>query len=242
MLSAWCFAGGTDGAFAAAGAWYATANMLDCGDGMLARLQNSGSPFGRLVDGVVDWAISVAIFVGLAIGLTTQTGNVLMWWLVMAGGLTSALHAFVFDYYQQEYISNVRGRHNFLSQELQRVTSELETLTASRKGWGKRLALRVYLRYMELQSRSQFKEDLKTQAPPEMFRKYNLRIMQWWTVLGATTNRTGLIVAAIAGRPDLFCWIVLIPGNLYLLFMLIWQHRVQRQLDNELRSSSGSDL
>ena len=235
FASAWCFLPGTREGFVWAGIWYAVANTLDCGDGMLARLQKSGTPFGRLVDGVVDWAISVAIFIALAHGLGAATGNPLMWWLAAAGGGTSALHAIVFDYIQQEYICNVRGNRNFLSKELERVNAELEERGAKGGRWWSRLGLGIYLRYLTLQAKSQFKENGEQQAPPALFREYNFRLMRWWTVLGATTNRTGLIVAAILGRPDLFCWIVAIPGNLYLLTMLLVQRRTQRRLEQKLR-------
>ncbi|HEX9006285.1 MAG TPA: hypothetical protein VF889_03245, partial [Bacteroidota bacterium] len=184
---------------------------------------------------VVDWAISVAIFVALAHGLSSATGNPMMWWLVAAGGFTSALHAIVFDYIQQEYICNVRGNRNFLSKELERVRAELEGRRAHGGGWWSRLWLEVYLRYLTVQAKSQFKENGEQQAPPQLFREYNSRLMRWWTVLGATTNRTGLIVAALLGRPDLFCWIVFIPGNLYLLSMVLIQRRTQRRLEQKLR-------
>src|SRR5436309_2404857 len=75
LASAYSFTRGTISGMAWGGIWYAIANTLDCSDGQLARLQGSGTPLGRLVDGVVDWVISVAIFVGLAIGLQRSTGD-----------------------------------------------------------------------------------------------------------------------------------------------------------------------
>ncbi len=241
FASAWYFLPGTREGFIWAGVWYAIANTLDCGDGMLARLQKSGTPYGRLVDGVVDWAISVAIFVGLGFGLSRATGNPMTWWLVAAGGFTSALHAIVFDYIQQEYICNVRGTRNFLSKELGRVRAELDERSAQGSQWWSRLWLEIYVRYLTLQSKSQFKENGEQQAPPALFREHNYRLMRWWTVLGATTNRTGLIVAALLGRPDIFCWIVAIPGNLFLLSMLLLQRRAQRRLEQKLRVASYSE-
>src|ERR1051325_8384328 len=93
LISAWYFSAGTPAALAAAAVWYAVANVLDCSDGQLARLQKSGSLMGRVVDGVVDYISSVAIFLGIGIG----GGQ--MWWLVVLGGVSSALHAIMFDQY-----------------------------------------------------------------------------------------------------------------------------------------------
>lgn len=234
LISAWCFSIADGTAFVAAAIWYFAANVFDCGDGMLARLQNSGSPLGRLVDGVVDWIISLAVFFALGYTLSAIWGTSSMWWLVAAAGISSALHAMAFDYYQQEYLSNVRGRKNFLSQEVERIRERLEGLRTTRTSWHTRVFLTIYLSYMAFQERSQFKESQERQAPPEIFRAHNKTIMRWWTFLGSTTNRTALIVFGLFSRPDLFCWLVTIPGNLFLIFMLIWQRNVQRRLDNAI--------
>ena len=66
LISAWEF---SVGGLVAAAAWYAAANILDCSDGQLARLQKSGTPLGRLVDGIADYISSVAIFLGIGFGL-----------------------------------------------------------------------------------------------------------------------------------------------------------------------------
>jgi len=41
--------------------------------------------------------------------------------------------------------------------------------------------------------------------------------MRLWSLLGPTTNRTILIVCALAGKTELFLWIVLVGGNAWLL-------------------------
>ena len=240
LLCAWCFAQGTTGEFFAAGIWYAVANTLDCADGMLARLQNSGTPFGRLVDGIVDWIISVAIFVGVGIGLTAITGNPMMWWLAAAGGFTSAFHAIVFDSQQQAYIAAIRGKGDYLNAELDRARAELKRDGKSRVWFGKRLALGFYLAYMRVQERSHLSATSAPTVPAELYRRFNLRAFRWWTLIGATTNRTGLIVAALFGRPDIFCWLIATVGNLYLLFMVLWQRRIRQNLARAHDATSGS--
>lgn len=238
LLSAWCFARGTVSGFVAAGLWYAAANTLDCADGMLARLQNSGTPFGRLVDGFVDWIISVAIFFGVAIGLTAMSGDPSMWWVAAAGGFTSAFHAIVFDSQQQLYIAAIRGRQNHLAAELARAHAELDGTGNTPAWFGKRIALRIYLAYMRVQQQSDLSSAPGPAVPAEMYRRYNLTAFRWWTLLGATTNRTGLIVAALFGRPDIFCWLIATVGNLYLLFMILWQRRIRQQLARDVAAAA----
>jgi hypothetical protein len=230
LAAAYCFSLGTGGALIAAAIWYAVANILDCCDGMLARLQGSGSPLGRLVDGIADWVIAVAIFVGLGIGLEISTGDPAVWYLVVAGGLTSALHAVVFDLHQQEYLSGVRGDRSFHSKETEKVEKELGELRGKKGNWWRKAVLRTYMQYLKVQGPVKGKSENKRQVAPEVFRQYNRRVMRWWTLLGTTTNRTLLILAALLHAPFAFLWIVVVAGNLYLLFMLLQQRIASRRM------------
>jgi len=236
LASAYCFSLGTPEQFAAGGIWYAVANMLDCADGQLARLQNSGTPLGRLVDGVVDWIISVAIFLGLGVGLAAYTGDASVWYLVVAGGITSALHSILFDYYQQDYIAKVRGQKSYLTREIENVEAELHKAENAKNEVLRRMPLNLYLGYLHIQQRSQLKKDDGRQLAPDLYRNSFKRLTRWWTFLGATTNRSLLIVAGLLHQPEIFLWIVFVPGNLYLVAMLLWQRTIQRQLEDSLKT------
>lgn len=231
LVAAYYFSSGTGAALAIGAVWYAVANILDCGDGMLARLQGSGSPLGRLMDGIIDWIIGVAVFVALGIGLEAATGDPRIWLLVIAGGLSSALHAIMFDYHQQEYLSHVRGTTSFHSRETDKAHGELRRLEESGGPWWRRMVMVLYLQYMKVQERVQTKPGDQRHVSPEIFREHNRRIMRWWTLLGSTTNRSLLIIAALLNMPALFFWIVVVPGNLFLLFMLLQQRNVRRRME-----------
>lgn len=231
LVAAYNFSLGTVNAFVVAGIWYAVSNVLDCCDGMLARLQGSGSPLGRLVDGIADWVIAVAIFLGLGIGLHSALGDPTIWYLVVAGGITSALHAMVFDSQQQEYLSNVRGKASYQTFELDRVRGEVESLRERKGSWLRKGMLLIYLQYLKIQEQTQVRPATRKQFSPEVFRDHNRRIMRWWTLLGTTTNRSLLILAALFNAPTVFLWVVVIAGNLFLLFMLLQQRNVRRRME-----------
>ncbi len=235
LASAYSFAAGTPSGFAWGGIWYAIANTLDCSDGQLARLQGSGTPLGRLVDGVVDWAISLAIFVGLAIGLQQATGNAGVWFLVTAAGLTSALHAFMFDLYQQQFIAAVRGQENFVDRELKKIRPELAVLEESRRKPVRRMVLGVYVQYLEAQRRSRSPEVEGRHYDPELFRSMNKSVMRFWTILGPTTNRSLLVIAGLVNNPYIFLWPVVTIGNILLVIALVWQRRVLLKLDKAVQ-------
>lgn len=235
LASAYSFAEGTVPGMAWGGIWYAIANTLDCSDGQLARLQGSGTPLGRLVDGVVDWVISVAIFAGLAIGMQRMSGDAGVWWIVSIAAITSAVHAFFFDLYQQQFIAAVRGQENFVDRELAKVRSQLDLSNPARPGTLKVLILSIYLRYLEAQYRSRSPEVEKRNYPPDLFREYNRNVMRFWTILGPTTNRSLLIIAGLVNNPYIFLWPVITAGNLLLIIALVWQRRTLRRLDATLQ-------
>ena len=228
LISAFEFAQGTPSGFLAGAMWYVAANVLDCSDGMLARLQKSGTPLGRLVDGVVDWATSVAIFLGLGLGMSAYFGSELYWLLAIAAGVLSGYHAMVFDKRQQEYISTARGERNFIKRESEKVEFELHKSSNPIR----KFFLSLYARYLKAQEGNSHEETSAIHYEPAVYRQHNMSIMRWWTWLGPTTNRSMLIATGIVARPDWFCWCVIFPLNVYLIFLFAWQRKVTRRLDN----------
>jgi phosphatidylglycerophosphate synthase len=224
LISAFEFAQGTARGFAFGAMWYAIANVLDCGDGMLARLQKSGTPLGRIVDGIVDWVSSVAIFFGLGWGMSAYFQNPLYWLLATAAGVVSGYHAMVFDKRQQEYISTVRGERNFFEREEEKVDIELAKSTGLRK-----LFLSAYQSYMRVQGSE---HDEQKHYDPASYRSHNKSLMRWWTWLGPTTNRTLLMIAALLAHPEWFCWFILIPANLFLMMMMAKQKRIDERMES----------
>ncbi len=234
LIAAFEFSQGNPTGYLWGAIWFAIANVLDCGDGMLARLQKSGTPLGRIVDGIVDWISSVAIFYGLGVGMTAQNAEPMYWLLAIGAGVLSGYHAMVFDKRQQEYISTVRGERNFVERESEKINAEMQ------KGGNpfRKFVLWVYQSYMKVQERSQAQKTLPKQYPPDTYRQFNKTIMRWWTFLGPTTNRSLLIIAGAFALPEWFCWLVIIPLNIYLAGMLLWQGTITRQLDKAIGNSS----
>jgi phosphatidylglycerophosphate synthase len=237
LLSAFEFGQGTPNGFVWGAVWYATANVLDCGDGMLARLQNSGTPLGRLVDGLVDWISTFAILLGLAIGMSAYFGNPLYWLLVAAAGIVSGYHAMVFDKRQQAYLSSVRGERNFQDREFEKIELELK----KSQNAVRRMFLSLYLKYLSVQ-KATVQSEAAVVYPPEIYRANYKALMRGVTWLGPTTNRTLLMVSSLALHPEWFCWGVLIPGNLYLMFILAWQKNVASNLNEAAVAASRTAL
>lgn len=232
LFASWYFSKGIASMFAWAALWYTIANILDCADGQLARLQKSGTLLGRIVDGVVDYIISLAIFIGIGLGLEAAGNG--MWLLVILAGVSSAVHAMFFDHYQSEFISTVRGDpdKSGLQSELDQFTGEIESLKSEHRDWVKVFFLSLYVWYLHLQQRASTREHVY-QFDPQTYRRQNLLMIRLWSFLGPTTNRTLLIVCALVGRIEWYLWIVIVAGNAWLYICYVLQQKIHRRMAEE---------
>ncbi|MBI5215997.1 MAG: CDP-alcohol phosphatidyltransferase family protein [Ignavibacteriae bacterium] len=208
LIAAYYFSTGVPTALMLGAIWYALANILDCADGQLARINKSGTPLGRVVDGVADYISSVAIFLGIGFGLEAQ-GNP-QWLLVIAAGISSAIHAIKFDEVQSAYIAYAKGETGVTGKEIEKYSAQLEVPSISPV---KRLTLTLYLMYLKLQRNTQTSKP-ETQTS-----------VRFWSWLGPTTNRTLLIVAALFGNIYVFLYGVTLVGNVYFFLLSTFMRR-----------------
>ena len=207
---------------------YALANILDCADGQLARLQGSGTLLGRVIDGVADYFSTTAIFLGIGISLSSGGNNV--WWLVIGAGVSSAFHAMIFDDYQGKFISGGSGAGDGIKQEIERFTEEINIMRREHRDGMKVLLIHAYIGYLQFQHRLNLGATQRS-VDPERFRKENRLMIRLWSFLGPTTNRTILIVCAFVNYIGLYLWIIVLIGNLWLIISFLLQRVINRRLE-----------
>lgn len=208
--SAFWLAHGTPSALAWSAVVYAFANVLDCADGQLARLQKSGTPLGRVWDGVADYISSVAIFLAI---WWISPGHLL--WLVLFAGISSAVHAMVFDYYQRLFI--LAGKDDPVEEEIRRLEDEISQAASPAP---RMFFLGLYVAYL--------KQQRAITRRVGSGGKTGLSI-RYWSFLGPTTNRTALIVCMLVARVDLYLAIVAFVGNLWMVMCVLLQNRPYRK-------------
>lgn len=89
-----------------------TANLLDCVDGQLARLTNTNSKIGRILDGLAGDIWFFVIYVSLALRLKNEYGNWLFFIPAVVSGLSHLVQANITDYYKTlhlYFISKEKG-------------------------------------------------------------------------------------------------------------------------------------
>ncbi|TAK58514.1 MAG: hypothetical protein EPO24_08440 [Bacteroidetes bacterium] len=88
--------------------------------------------------------------------------------------------------------------------------------------------MKLYLAYLNIQQR--FRSPDNSAIDRKKFYTENILIIRWWTLLGPTTNRTLLILSALLGNVEMFLWLILIPGNLWLVVCLIYQKMIDKKI------------
>jgi phosphatidylglycerophosphate synthase len=220
-----CLAHGTPKSYAIGGLLYGLSNVLDCSDGMLARIKKNGTATGRIVDGVVDYVTGAAVFVGLGIGLTKAVHGEMLnlpanaWVLVVFTALCTALHAVSSDYFRNTYLDQQHSSSAGIESDLEKYGAELSRLD-SLKGHGvDKMLIRVYLGYLKLQAGNSLQRKKRIPAAPRQMIKPSTVML--WNLIGPSTHISFFIAAILLFRPQIFFDFVLIGANAWMLFLFI---------------------
>jgi phosphatidylglycerophosphate synthase len=228
LLAAWQFSYGTPEDSIYGALLFVISNVLDCADGQLARIQKSGTLFGRIIDGVADYIVGIAIFIGIGFGFGYMNHE--MWIVLVLAGFSTAMHAIFFDHYQNEFISIVRSEKNFLDKEIEQFRNELRIMKTDRRNSVRSILLIFYLKYLIVQKGFGKKPD-NVQFDSARYKNENSLAIRFWSFIGPTTNRTILIFFAFLGSIDVYLWTVLIAGNLWLIFCRIYQSIIEKRME-----------
>lgn len=209
-------------------------DVLDCSDGMLARLQQSGSRIGRILDGAADYVVTVAFYAGIGVGYASRSEHPgPAWVLTILAGLSNALHSGLVDYYRNRYLDHKLQRVSVLGDDLEEFRQEYQGMQREKGRVGEKVLLWIYLQYSALQ-RLAIPRRTRTaggsEIPAGTYLEKNKRLMRWWTFLGPTTELTLLILGCLAGRIEVFLWVIVLCGNGLALVLKILQDRSDQRL------------
>jgi hypothetical protein len=186
-------------------------NAFDNADGQLARLTNTGSRAGRILDSISDHIVFFGIYLHLALRCLAGGASPAIWVLALAAGLSHAVQGGFADYFRNAYLFFVAGPSRAEVDSSVRLRAEYNQLLWRRQPWQKFL-LRTYLNFTLGQEKL---------SPNLMY----LRAAAWRafpsTIPGALQARY-----RAAARP-LFKWIGLLMTNtrmLILFLVLILDH------------------
>ena len=249
VLAGFSYGFGTAYAVTIGGLLYLSANILDCADGQIARLKKNGTKVGRIVDGFIDYVVSTAIFIGIAVGLTHQQsdslfqpyGNIFhlnpyvyIWLISLLAGISSAIQAFYFDFYRNKYLEIVYGKFYSLEDEIKEFEEEKERIIKEPQnaGFFDKYLINIYLKYTKLQLKSQMKKKSHSEEKidPGTYRSKNMLPLRILSFAGSTTHITMCIICSFFDRLEIFLLICFLPLNIIMLIIYLIQRGIYNKL------------
>lgn len=233
ILSGYYFSRGDARSFFIAGVLLGLSSILDCADGMIARLKKNGTKTGRLVDGVVDYTVSVFVYIGLAIGLSRAINNGWMdfpfdpWGLLAVVGVCNMIHAGLADHYRNLYDAHVYGKRIIPQIEIREFSTQLKHLNEQKGKYIDKLLIKIYLVYLRAQAGKKVKAFVR--FDPQEYKKYNRKLLFLWNFIGHTTHLSFFIISALFYNPMIFFYYTIVFANLWMLGLFPLQGRANNK-------------
>jgi phosphatidylglycerophosphate synthase len=242
------------------GRWYAPlvaagllflSQVVDCSDGMLARMQKSASELGRMLDGTSDAVTMVAAVVGSVYLIIQRYPGppyvpaviaVLAYLTVQ----TSMMHTTAYDHYKNVFVRmTVRGTCD--SEDVEQAVERHALLRGQRQGLVLRFAWWLYVGYLKRQRRFLRWFDPHTvtrmgtlppwdQAVADGYRRRALGPMRVWrSAFGVGALVFGFALFNAVGRPDLLIpFRLLLMNAVFFLYLMPAQRRASREAFREV--------
>ncbi len=234
FLAAWFLSLGDRRSMIIGGCMYGLANVIDCTDGMIARLKKNGAKTGRIVDGAVDYLVGIAISLGYAFGLmhARQNGDLSMplhpWPLILIALASTMVHCILSDKYRSLYESHVYGKIVHPHNEWMEFEQEHQRLKKEGGSRLNRFLIRSYLYYCRFQAARGCKPFRRVR--PDLYARYNNLMVMLWNLIGPAMHITLLVIAAIFYKPQIFFWYAIVFANLWIVLLFPIQEILNRKL------------
>jgi hypothetical protein len=251
MSAPWAMLAHFPGHMPVAGLCVFLSAVADCADGQLARMRGTSSMLGRMLDGVADLVVSIAVVGGgTIVVLRDHSGN----WrdfaacamAVAFAGVTGSFHTASYDHYKNLYLRLTHPEYR----EGEDLDAARSRRAATRPGQDilVRVAWRIYLFYMKSQVDYLRKFDPNTtcrlnqlpQYSPQLaaiYAKHNAPMMRQWRIwFGFGSLTFGL---AVATATNLLGTYLVLRGVLLNIWYFAYMMPLQRAASREAFAEMG---
>ena len=228
------YSAGTTQGFFHGGLCLLAFSLLDCCDGMLARMKGLKDPFGELVDMFVDLVANIFIFFGLGKGVAQLApGPVFpLGWMVAMGAFVIFIHASVYHYFRKQYQACLSNDPDARNKKLGYFRQELERLQAQNQSAFKQFVIRLFLSFSKLQS--DHPEEVKLDC--KRYCELNKYTLFGWGLLAGSNHLTAMALSTMLGGPNTYFVYALVFANSWLIVMWIIQNYINSKLAKGHRS------
>lgn len=210
-------------------------NVLDCADGMLARVRQLRSPLGYVLDGLAGYIGTAALILGLGAAVVHRAGQYpLFWWTAtVVAGISMAWWCAVVDGMRMEWLRRVHGQCQDRVAELARLKDEAEQWRRAGTHRWERGLVTCYVIYVHLWEGRTLRE--RVAAPDEALpvaawaaaHRPTMRLAIW---AGPTMQLTLIGLASLVGHPEWLLWAALVAGNAWGAGVLVTRWIMRQRL------------
>ena len=209
-------------------------NVLDCADGMLARVRGTGSPYGYILDGLAGYIGTAAIVLGLGQAVAQRWDQpILGWGLALAAGVSLAWWCSVVDGLRLEWDRRVHGVRQDRAAELKQLVDAAERWRSEGSHPAERFLVGTYVVYVRLwsgRSKGDRVEAPEDEIPAAAWAESHRPVLRLAVAAGPTMQLTVIIAALLLGTPETVLGAVVILGNLWGAGVLVYRFAIRRQL------------
>ena len=209
--------------------------FLDNVDGNLARVRGTTSRFGRFLDSLADFLVTVLVYIAVTMYLVRTTGVQEYWVLGLLGLLFCFMQSTFFVFYLVNYTSRVGSYEKnrvdeSVTEEDKRQAEEgqtdpwdlrLQTLFVWAYGWQDEAVKKLDAMCKRLSHVSDTEEALRSWYSDKKF-------LAWVSPLCLCTNNVMLVFFSLLGQLELFMILLVSFMNIYSLGLLSWKIFKQR--------------
>ena len=209
--------------------------FLDNVDGNLARVRGTTSRFGRFLDSLTDFIVTVLVYIAVTMYLVRTTGVQEYWILGLLGLLFCFMQSTFFVFYLVNYTSRVGSYEKnrvdeSVTEEDKRQAEEgqtdpwdlrLQTLFVWAYGWQDEAVEKLDAMCKRLSHVSDTEEALQSWYSDKRF-------LAWVSPLCLCTNNVMLVFFSLLGQLELFMILLVSFMNIYSLGLLSWKIFKQR--------------
>ena len=209
--------------------------FLDNVDGNLARTRGTTSRFGRFLDSLADFLVTVLVYIAVTMYLVQTTGVQEYWILGLLGLLFCFMQSTFFVFYLVNYTSRVGSYEKnrvdeSVTEEDKRQAEEgqtdpwdlrLQTMFVWAYGWQDEAVKKLDAMCKRLSHVSDTEEALRSWYSDKKF-------LAWVSPLCLCTNNVMLVFFSLLGQLELFMILLVSFMNIYSLGLLSWKIFKQR--------------
>jgi hypothetical protein len=229
LIAGYSLSKGTQEGFIQGGLCIIIFGILDCCDGMLARMKKNGSMYGDLIDMFVDLLASINFYTGTFLGLRIIYSDSNFPFMVWPCAFLLLVHVGIYSFYKKQLLFYQSGNPNGRKREIDKYKREYEKLKKENKEIFNRFLLFLFLKFSDKQA----DESKRVEYHHNDYVQYNKKILPFWGIISGSTHLSILAISLIINELEVYIYFAFFLANMWVFMTYMIQNGVNNKLKRE---------